>query len=81
MAIDTRRKKALTLNQMINFWTAPNSKHLQTTTLKVAKMMDFVLDSVEIVGKRQNACYGHFLLLSQCFQKASFSGSLKFQIV
>ena len=28
-----------------------------------------------IVGKRENVGYQHFLLFLQCFQKASFSGS------
>ena len=40
--------------------------------LKVAEMEEFVLDRVEnIVGKRENAGYQHFLLFLQCFQKAS----------
>ena len=29
-----------------------------------------------IAGKGENAGYKHFLLFSQCFQKASFPGSL-----
>ena len=38
--------------------------------------------SVEnIVGKGENAGYQHFLLFPQCFQKASFLGSLKTEIV
>ena len=45
-------------------------------------MMIFVLDRVEnIVGKGENAGYQHFLLFPGCFQKASFSGSLKVVIV
>ena len=35
----------------------------------------------DIAGKGENAGYHHFLLFSQCFQKASFSGSLKVVIV
>ena len=34
-----------------------------------------------IVGKGENAFYQHFLFIPQCFQKASFSGSLKVGIV
>ena len=30
-----------------------------------------------IMGKGENAGYQHFPLYQQCFQKASFSGSLK----
>ena len=30
-----------------------------------------------IAAKGENAGYQHFLLFPQCFQKASFSGSLK----
>ena len=45
-------------------------------------MMIDVTDWVEnIVGKGENADCQHFLLFSQCFQKASFPGSLKFGIV
>ena len=40
--------------------------------------MKLVQGRVEnIVGKGENAGYQHFLLLPQCFQKASFSGLLK----
>ena len=34
-----------------------------------------------IVGKGENAGYQHFLLILQCFQKPSVSGSLKVGIV
>ena len=45
-------------------------------------MMKCISDWVEnIVGKGENAGYQHFLLFPQCFQKASFSGSLKDGIV
>ena len=44
--------------------------------------MNFVLGIVEnIVGKGENAGYQHFLLFPQCFQNASFPGSLKVGIV
>ena len=49
----------------------------------VAEKLKF--DSVgrveNIVGKGENAGYQHFLLFAQCFRKASFSGSLKVEIV
>ena len=46
------------------------------------EMMICLSDRVEnIVGKGENAGYQHFLLFSQCFQKLSFSGSLKVSIV
>ena len=35
----------------------------------------------KIVEKGENAGYQHFLLFPQCFQKVSFSGSLKVRIV
>ena len=45
-------------------------------------MMISVFDTAEnIVGKGGNAGYQHFLLFPQCFQKASFSESLKVGIV
>ena len=34
-----------------------------------------------IVGKGENDDYQHFILFPECFQKASFSGSLKVGIV
>ena len=44
----------------------------------VTQNLKFVLGRVEnIVGKGENAGYQHFLLFLQCFQKPSFSGSLK----
>ena len=45
-------------------------------------MIIFVFDRIEnIVGKGENAGYQHFLLFLHCFQKASFSRSLKVGIV
>ena len=41
-----------------------------------------VFDSAEnIVGKRENAGYQHFLLFLQCFKKASFPDTSKGVIV
>ena len=69
----------------------PNDKILGQTKLKafsdkkktnMAEKLKFVLGTVEnIVGKGENAGYQHFLLFPQCFQKASFTGSLNFGIV
>ena len=67
-----------------------NDKSIDLPTLKafaddkicVAQNLKFILGRVEnIVGKGENAGYQHFLLLPQCFQKASSSGSLKVRIV
>ena len=44
--------------------------------------LKFVLGRVgNIVGKGKNAGYQHFLLFVECFQNASFPGSLKVGIV
>ena len=40
--------------------------------MNVTEKLRFVLERREhIVGKKGNACYQHFLLFPQCFQKAS----------
>ena len=50
--------------------------------IHVAEKLIFVLGRVEnIVGKGENAGYQHFLLFPQCFQKASFSRSLKVRVM
>ena len=47
-----------------------------------AEKLKFVFGWVEnIVGEGENAGYQHFLLFPQCFQKASYTGSLKVVIV
>ena len=44
------------------------------------KKMKFALGRIEnIVVKGENTGYQHFLLFPQCFEMASFSGSLKSQ--
>ena len=67
-----------------------NNKILDLTKLKafaddkinVTQTLKFTLGRVEnIVGIGENAGYQHFLLFLQCFQKATFSGSLKEGIV
>ena len=48
----------------------------------MSEKLKFGLGRVEnIVGKGENAGYQHFLLFPQCFQKASYTGSSKVQIV
>ena len=68
----------------------PNDKILDWFKLKtfvdnkinVTEKLKFVFGRVEnIVGKGENAGYQHFLLFPQCFQMASYSGSLKVAIV
>ena len=50
--------------------------------MNMAEKLKFVLGRVEnIVVKGENAGYQHFLLFLQCFQKASFQGTLKIGIV
>ena len=50
--------------------------------MKLAKIMIFVLNSVEnIVVKGEIAGYQHFLLSPHCFQKAFYTGLLKVGIV
>ena len=73
-----------------SFNSLPNDKILDWSKLKaftdkkinVTENLKFVLGRVgNIVGKGENAGYQHFLLFPQCFQKASFSRSLKVGIV
>ena len=46
-------------------------------SLNVNQKLKFALRRVEnIVEKEENAGYQHFLLFSQCFQKATSLGSL-----
>ena len=57
-------------------------KALAENKLNVAKIMTSVYDRVEnIVGKRENAGYQHFLFFPQCFKRSSFLGSLKVETV
>ena len=49
--------------------------------MNVNKNLKFGLGRVQnIVRRGENAGYQHFLLFPQCFQKASFQGSLKVRI-
>ena len=46
--------------------------------LNVAQNIEVVFHRIEnIVGKEENACYQHFLLFPQCFQRAFSSGRQK----
>ena len=48
----------------------------------VIQKLKFVLGRLEnILVKGENAGYQHFLLFPQCFQKASYTGSLKVGIM
>ena len=50
--------------------------------LNMNQKLNFVLGRVEnIAGKGESAGYQHFLLFTQCFQKASFPRSLKVGLV
>ena len=81
-----------TTNQPILFFfnSLPSDRILDLSKLKaftddkvnVNENLKTVFGRVEnIVGKGENAGYQHFLLFPQCFQKASFSRSLKVGIV
>ena len=68
----------------------PNDTFLDLSKLKafadnkinVKQKLKFVLGSLEnILDKGENADYQHFLLFPQCFQRASFSWSLKMWIM
>ena len=68
------------------FNSLPNDKFLDWSKLKafsdnkinVIVKLKFVLQRIEnLVGKRENAGYQHFLLFTQCFQKPSLSGFSK----
>ena len=68
----------------------PNEKNLDWSKFKefadnnsnVNQIVKFALGRVEnIVGKGENADYQHFLLFSQCFEKATSLRSLKVGIV
>ena len=68
----------------------PNDKILDWTKMKafaddninVTENLKPGFGRVEnIVGKRENAGYQHFLLFPQFFQKVSYTGSLKVVIV
>ena len=68
----------------------PNNKNADTSpwdviaddNLNMAHMMEFAFDMLEnIVEKRENADYQHFLLFKKYLQKTYSAGSLKVRIV
>ena len=74
------RKNALFLNSL------PNDKILDWSKLKafaddkikVAEMRSSLSDRKEnLLGKKENSGFQHFLLFPQCFQKPSFQGCLQ----
>ena len=67
-------------NDKISDWS--KSKAFADEKINVTKKLKLVLGRVEnIEGKGENAGSQHFLLFPQCFQKASYIGSLKVGIV
>ena len=75
-------KCGLTRSQTAIFFDLTKFKAFANDNFSVAKLIISVLYREEnIVGKGENAGYQHFLLFTQCFQKASFSASLKVRIV
>ena len=72
------------VSKMLLGYSSANDKFLYFAQLKgfadnrrnMTVNSKFVSGRVEnVVGKGENASYQHFLLFSQCFQKASFSRS------
>ena len=68
------------------FNSIPNNKILDPSKLKAFadekfKVMKFILERVENVGKGENAGYQHFLLFPQCFLKPYSLWFSKFRIV
>ena len=67
---------------MTKSWTVSKFKAFADNKINVTQTLKFQDGKVEdTVGKGENAGYQHFLLFRQCFQKATFSGSLKVGIV
>ena len=60
-----------------------NQKAFVDDKFNISKMIySFQTDRVEnILGTGENAGYQHFVLFSQCFQKISYTWSLKFVIM
>ena len=68
------------LNNRILDWST--FKAFADDNSNLNQKLKFALGRVEnIVGKGENAGYQHFLLFSQCFQKATSLGSLRVGIV
>ena len=69
------------------FTKQPDSRLVQIKRIcgqqhKCDSKLQFALLSIkQIVGKGGNNAFQHFLILAQCFQRVSFSGSLTVGIV
>ena len=75
-------KGGLTLYQKSKFLDSTKLKVFADDKINETQNFKLVLGRPEIiVGKGENAGNQHFLLFAQCFQKASFSRSLKVRIV
>ena len=67
-------------NEKVLDW--PKLKAFTDDKINVTEKLNFVEGRVEnIVGKGENGGDQYFLLFPQCFQKASFTGSLKVGIM
>ena len=85
-----KARDGVSRGEIYSFNSLPNDKTLDWPKFKafaedkihVTQKLKFSFGMVEnFVGKEENAGYQHFLLFPQCFQKASFTGSLKVRIV
>ena len=84
------QRKFMIVKDRVRVDSLPNNKIIDCSKLRafadgkiyVTEKLKFVIGRVEnIVGKGENAGYQHFLLFPQCFQKASYIGSLKVGIM
>ena len=74
-----KRKKALPNDKSL-VWS--KLKQFEDDKINAIKKLKFVLGRVKNnVGKGENAGFQHFLLFRHCFQKDSFSRSLKVGVV
>ena len=74
--------KYLSLYQNTIFLHLSKLKAFADNKINVVQNLKFVSGRIEtIVGKGENAGYPHFLLFPQCFLEASFSRSIRVEIV
>ena len=67
-------------NDKISDWS--KFKAFADDKINETEKLKFILERIEnIVGKGKTAGYQHFLLFTQCFQKASYTGLLEVVIV
>ena len=67
----------LTLYHTVEFWTYLKSKAFAYDNFIVTQIKQFFFDRVENIFGKDNDGFQHLLLFQQCFQKASFLGSIK----